>query len=231
MKLAINISTYQRKDGRTRDFLSRTLTSIKNQKHKDYKVFLIGDKYEDKDEFIEIATSILDTSQIYYENLPFALEREKYSDPEKLWSSGGTYSTNYAITKALEEGFDWVCHVDHDDIWTENHLLNFSNAIDSQEDDLVFLASRCNYLNKYIVPVYSRPGIFYPTASDLAHSSVCINFSKIPLRYRDVYSETGRVYASDADLWERTTSYIKNNGLKAILLGEPTLIYDKQEKL
>ena len=105
MKLAINISTYQRKDGRTKDFLKRTLNSIKNQKHQDYKVFLIGDKYDDQEEFLEICTTILDSSKIYYENLPFAFERDKYSDLEKLWSSGGTYSTNYAIEKALSEGF------------------------------------------------------------------------------------------------------------------------------
>ena len=231
MKLAINISTYQRKDGRTKDFLKRTLNSIKNQKHQDYKVFLIGDKYDDQEEFLEICTTILDPSKIYYENLPFAFERDKYSDLEKLWSSGGTYSTNYAIEKALSEGFKWVCHIDHDDVWEENHLLNFSDFIESNNSDFVFLAGRCNYLGKYIVPCHSSPGIFYPAASDLAHSSVCINFSKIPLRYRDVYSETGKIYASDADLWERVTGYIKQNNLSAYLIEEATLIYDKQEKL
>jgi glycosyltransferase involved in cell wall biosynthesis len=231
MKLAVNISTYRRKDGKSKDFLKRTLESIKKQKHQDYKVFLIGDKYEDNEEFLEICTSILDPSKIYYENLPFAYERDKYLDLEQIWSSGGTYSTNYAIEKALEEGFEWVCHIDHDDIWEENHLLNFSNFIESNPSNFVFLASRCDYLGKYIVPCQSPPGIFYPTPSDLAHSSVCINFSKIPLRYRDVYEETGKIYAADADLWERITEYIKENGLSAYLVEEATLIYDKMEKL
>ena len=47
MKLAIRILTYQRKDGKTPFFLRRALESIKNQTYKDYKIFLIGDKYDD----------------------------------------------------------------------------------------------------------------------------------------------------------------------------------------
>lgn len=231
MRLAINISTYQRKDGRTKAFLTRTLNSIKNQKHQDFKVFLIGDKYEDQEEFEDICKSILDSSKIYYENLPFAFERDKYTDSEQLWSSGGTYSTNYAIEKAIEEGFEWVCHIDHDDIWTENHLLNFSNFIEKEiHPDCVFLASRCNYLHKYLVPQYSNPGSFFPRPSDVAHSSVCINFSRLPLRYRDVFFETGIIYSADADLWERATIYMKDKNLYGFLLEEPTLIYDKKEK-
>ena len=230
MKLAVTIATYQRKDGRTKDFLKRTLNSIKSQKHQDYKVFLIGDKYEDHQEFLEISTSILDPSKIYYENLSFAFERDKYLDPEQIWSSGGVYSTNYGIEKALSEGFEWVCHMDHDDVWQENHLLNFSNFIESNNSDFVFLANMCNYLGKYLVPRESSPGIFYPTPSDLVHSSVSVNFSKIPLRYRDVYEETGRVYPSDADLWERITEYLKENNLFAYLMEETTIIYDKVER-
>lgn len=231
MEFAIQIATYQRKDGKSKSFLERTLNSIKNQKHQAFKVFLIGDKYDDNQEFLGLATSIIDESKIYYENLDFAFERDKYTDPDKLWSSGGVYSANHAIKKATEEGFEWICHIDHDDYWTENHLLNFSNFIENKKDpDCVFLASRCNYLYKYLVPRYSNPGPFFPMPSDIAHSSVCINFSRLPLRYRDVFAETGNAYPSDADLWERATIYMKGKNLYGFLLEEPTLIYDKKEK-
>lgn len=228
MKLAINLSTYQKKDGTTKYLLKRTLESIKNQSHQDYKVFLIGDKYDDNDEFIEIATSIIDASKIYYENLSFASERDKYSDSNKIWCSGGTYATNYAIAKALNEGYEWICHIDHDDIWDRNHLLYFSNFIESNSDkNYVFLASRC-LVDGQVYPKSSNPGQFYPKSSDLGHSSVCIKFSKLPLRYRDVYEETGIVYASDADLWNRVSEYLKNNNLYAHLLADVTIKYQKK---
>jgi len=40
MKLAIIISTYYRKDGRSSSFLTRALNSIANQTYQDYKIFL-----------------------------------------------------------------------------------------------------------------------------------------------------------------------------------------------
>jgi hypothetical protein len=229
MKLAINISTYKKKDGSTKQLLKNTLESIVNQIHQDYKVFLIGDNYEDNDEFLEIATSIIDNSKIYYENLPFAFERDKYSDLKKIWFSGGTYATNYAISKALSEGFEWICHLDHDDIWDQKHLSIFSNFIESNIDkNYAFLSSRC-LVDGQIYPKYSPPGQFYPRAVDLGHSCVCINFLKIPLRYRDVYQETGSDYAADADLWERISEYIKNNNLYAYLLEDVTVKYKKSK--
>jgi glycosyltransferase involved in cell wall biosynthesis len=231
MKIGIVISTYYRPDGKTEEFLTKTLESVKNQKHKDYKVYLIGDKYEKEDEFEKIASSIIDPDKIYYENLSYAKERDVYPNGEKLWCSGGVNARNYGIEKCLTDGIDFICSLDHDDLFTENHLKNFSDFIENNSQDYVFLANRSNYLNKYIVPVNSKPGRFYPTASDLVHSSVCINFRKLPLRFRDVFAETGVVYASDADLWTRTTEFLKTKNLMAYLLDEVTSIYYKKEKM
>ena len=50
MKLAISTSTYKRKDGGTPNLLKRALDSIFNQTHQDFKIFLIGDRYEDENE-------------------------------------------------------------------------------------------------------------------------------------------------------------------------------------
>jgi hypothetical protein len=52
-------------------------------------------------------------------NLDHAKERDRYgSDPDLkvfLWCSGGVHATNVGIQKALSEGFEYVCHLDHDD--------------------------------------------------------------------------------------------------------------------
>lgn len=42
---------------------------------------------------------------------------------------------------------------------------------------------------------------FQPKESSLIHSSVCMNFKKIPLYYRDVFEETANIgLPADADL-------------------------------
>jgi hypothetical protein len=74
MKFAIRILTYQRKDGKSEEYLRRSLGSIKKQTHQDYKVFLIGDKYDNHEELIRLSR-IISSEKIYVENLPNAVER------------------------------------------------------------------------------------------------------------------------------------------------------------
>ena len=64
-KIGIVISTYQRPDGRTPELLSRCLNSVKDQKYQNYKVFLIGDKYEDNDEFNTFGVDTIDLEKLY----------------------------------------------------------------------------------------------------------------------------------------------------------------------
>ena len=109
MNIAITTATYQRPDGGTPEYLFRALNSIKEQHHQDFKLFLIGDNYEDNDEFESLATSVLDPEKVYFENLPVAEERSIYTD-YNLWCCGGVNAMNTGIQRALEQGFDWIAH-------------------------------------------------------------------------------------------------------------------------
>ena len=121
--IGISIPTYQRKDGTTPFLLSRALESVKNQSYQDYKVFLIGDDYKDKKEFIKLASSIIPSNKIYFENLPIAIERNKYPTSSKqLWCSGGVNARNYIIDLALSDNINYLCPLDHDDYWHPQHL-------------------------------------------------------------------------------------------------------------
>lgn len=51
MKLGIVIATYQKSDDSTPFLLKRAIESIKNQTHQDYLLIIIGDKYENNNEF------------------------------------------------------------------------------------------------------------------------------------------------------------------------------------
>ena len=54
MKIGIIITTYQKLDGSSPSLLKKAIDSIKNQTHQDYTLIVIGDKYEDDDEFKSI---------------------------------------------------------------------------------------------------------------------------------------------------------------------------------
>ncbi len=226
MSLAIVIPTYQRKDNTTPYYLKRALLSIKNQTYDNYKVYLIGDNYENKSEFKQIAESIIEPNKIKYINLPIAVERVRYNlNDIKLWASGGVNATNYGIELALMDGYSYICRLDHDDYWHHDHLRLISERTGN---GYTIISTLAEHINNQILPKNgSNP--FYPKSSNLVHASTCVDFKSIPLRYRDVFFEEGRVYAADADLWDRLSIYMLNNNLVGYLINEIT-VYHKTEK-
>jgi glycosyltransferase involved in cell wall biosynthesis len=223
MHFSIVITTYQKKDGSTPKLLRKALDSVFNQDYKDFMIFIIGDKYENNDEFLEICKSY-DQEKIYYENLPFAAERDKYDDKWLIWSYGGCYANNYGINKSIDMGFEYVCHLDHDDEWLPNHLSSIKYAIDRTNS--LFICTKSQYTNGTILPTQNSdleliP--FIPRGGQLIHSSTCINFKKIPLRHRNIYEETGSLGSpGDFDMWERIGHYLKINKLEGCIVNKIT---------
>jgi len=217
MKLGIIICTYQRPNGSTPEVLKRAIESIKNQTHQDFHLIIIGDKYDNNSEFEYLCTLYKELKdKIYYENLPFAKERQKYSlGSKELWSSGGTYAYNYGIEVGLKLDLSFICHLDHDDYWHPQHLEIINHALEETKD-AVIINTCSTYFNSYLPLVelndYIEPSIIKP--GNIINSSVCIDHKTIPLRYRDVYEETGKEYAADADFWGRVKIYIDENNLK-----------------
>lgn len=230
--LGIVIPTYQRRDGNTPSLLTRALNSIKNQTYTDYKVFLIGDRYDNNDEFIELATSIIDSDKIYYENLSNAIEREKYSiGSHQLWCSGGVNATNWGIEKSISEGINYICHLDHDDYWEINHLEVINEVIEEKKPAFVYTLS--TYMNNRILPKVDIDGGVVesnPVGCWLIHSSVCMNCDIIPIRYRDVFSETNQTHPADADMWDRVGVYINENKLQSFLIKKLTCKHPTERK-
>lgn len=227
MKLGIVIATYQKSDGTTPLLLKRAIESIKKQTHLDYTLIIIGDKYEDNNEFESICNDIDLKGKIIYKNLPNALEREKYPEGSKeLWSAGGVNARNYGIDLGLESGLTYICHLDHDDYWHPQHLEIINHAIELTKDASVINTCstyfdshlpRVEFTNE-ILPSEVKPGGFI-------HSSVCINHKDIPLKYRDVFEETGKEYAADADMWVRIGGYVKEKKLKTYQITSLTCFH------
>jgi glycosyltransferase involved in cell wall biosynthesis len=223
MNFSIVIATYQRKNGSTPFFLKRALDSIFAQDYNNFKVFVIGDRYEDNKEFIKICLSY-DKQRIYYENLPIAKERDKYTDKLLIWKYGGCFANNYGINKSVKMGYEYVCHLDHDDEWEPNHLSSLKYGI--EQTGSLWLCTKSLYTNGQVLPTTTQTEElipFYPIPRGLIHSSVCINFKKIPLRHRNVYEETGvSGLAGDADLWYRMSEYLKKNNMHGCLINKIT---------
>jgi len=232
MKIGIVIPTYQRKDSSTPFFLSRALQSIKDQTHDDYKVFLIGDKYEDSNEFEQLATSVIPLEKILYYNLPVAVERERYPQGGKeLWRCGGANARNYGIQKCLEEGYNYACHLDHDDYWHPQHLEVINHTI-SLTNNPAFLFTRSTYFNSVlprIGTVNENITEMLPIPQGIVHSSVCINHSLIPFKYRDTQYEVGIERESDADMWKRISEFIeKDKILKSYFIPMLTCFHPQE---
>lgn len=231
MKLSIIIPTYQREDNSTPFYLKRALDCIFNQTHQDFKVYVIGDKYEDNEEFLKICSGY-DQDKIYFENLPIAKERDRYGKGWALWSYGGVNAVNYGIDKSLNDGNNYICHLDHDDEWSPFHLEMINDCINKTNADWICTKSLYMVPNNFLPNVYGLENeyiSFLPGYAKLIHSSVCMNFKTIPLKYRDIFDETGVVgLPSDGDLWERCSIYIKDNGLNSYCINTLTVSHNEE---
>ena len=93
--------------------------------------------YENNSEILELVSKY-DSNKLYFENLPYAKERDNYKNDKKaLWSYGGVNAMNHGILKSLKDGYEYICHLDHDDWWLEDHLGNFHLGNDLGLDSLL----------------------------------------------------------------------------------------------
>lgn len=222
INFSIVITTYQRKDGTTPLMLKRALDSIFNQEYQNFKIYVIGDKYENNEEF-ELIFKNYPKDKIYYENLPIAYERDRYTDKWLIWSYAGCYANNYGINMSVIDGFEYICHLDHDDEWYPNHLSSLNQAI--IETKSLWLCTKSEYIGGRILPNINGEDLipFLPVPKGLIHSSTCINFKKIPLRHRNVYEETGKIgLPGDADLWDRIAKFLNENNQTGCLVNKIT---------
>jgi len=223
----IILPTYNRKDGKIPFLLKRTLDSIFAQTYKDFKIYLIGDNYTPEEELVKVLSNY-PSELIYYENLPVAIEREKYLNyPLALWSAGGTNATDHGIAKAESDDIQYICLIDHDDVWLPNHLQIIHEAILVTNAQWFCTKTKIGNLDTYLPKINTnRPIVeFPPTPKGLIKSSVCFDIKAIPLKVRDVFAEEGETCPGDADLWKRSAKYIKENNLRSYYLNTHTCIY------
>lgn len=227
MKFAVYITTYQKPNGESIPLVMRALKSIENQTYKNYSLYVICDAYSDQAQ-IEYIKAEVESKKGYFFNIKESYGLTHYrNDLKKRWSTGGLNATTHAIEKILSDGLDWVCKLDHDDIWKPNHLQVMYERLSKANNDVVFAISRGKF-GKKILPVEKYAiNDYHLNRGAFFHSSTCINFSKIKLRYEDPFKK-GANMPGDAWLWIRLKKYLKANSFRAVYIPIITLIRDSE---
>lgn len=224
MKIAVIIASYFRPDGSTPKYLERALKSIENQTHKDYKVYVIGDNYSDEKGFKEICAKY----KVTCFNLPVAVEREKYPFGDyRLFCAGGVNACNYGIKLALSDGYEYICHLDHDDYWEPTHLETINSMLNLNP---VFCCTASTHIQDWLPYVQLTGDIYeyFPEACKMITSSACVKYSDTILRPRDVFEATGEAYPADADLWNRLSEEMHREGKKGYLASVITCNHNEE---
>ena len=177
-KICVIMSSYYRKNGKTKEYLSRALRMLESQTCGNFKLFLIGDHYDNNEEFEEICKSY--KNDIFYKNNEQHYRCYKFSDRYTYWSIGGALALKTGIEKAIEENFDYYLHLDDDDEWIDIHIevvLNHINHFPHAD----FLLTRSKYANTFL-PRTNEQNTFYknyiPRGRDSVHAS---HVYKLPL--------------------------------------------------
>lgn len=229
IKLGIVISTYQRPDGKTPELLTRALNCILNQTYQNWKVFLIGDKYNDNQEFKKLC-SLIPQEKITHLNLPVALERKRYPNGGKnLWHSGGATATNIGIELAVNDGYDYVCHLDHDEIWKENHLEVLAKGIEDTQS--LFLYTKGIHFTGQELPLINSNELYIKQKAlpgNAIKSASCINYRVIPLRRKDPLYYYNEISAGDAAFLKRVNLLLESSKKDSILINKVTVIHDQE---
>jgi len=226
MKIGIVIATYYRPDGKTDFYLRRALSSIEKQSFKDFKVYVIGDDYTNQHEWPLFAK---DYNQVAFVNLPIALERSLYPFGDyRLYCSGGANAVNTGISLALADGIEYICHLDHDDWWEDDHLETIHSMITSRHP--MFCCTIATYMGSYLpVSNFANEIIPYPPKDQgCSLSSSCIHYSKTSLRLRDVFAEVGIAHPGDGDFWTRLSDEMIEKEECGFLTTKITVHHDEE---
>jgi len=223
-KFGIVITTYQRPDGKTPFYLKRAIDSVLLQKHTNWKLYLIGDKYNDNDEFIKFV-SWVPSDKIIAINLPVAIERQRYPNGgEDLWHSAGATASNLGIELSVGEGYNYVCKLDHDDTWSPDHLMELNGGILETGADLLYTKS--TYRGGYLpmLEVVEKYTEHLPQPQRTINSSICVNYKKILLRRRDPMYFFNERFPGDAYFYKR----LKPLNIKSIYINKLTCFHDEE---
>ena len=224
IKFAIVMSTYYRENGKSKAYVERALKFLNQQVYQKFKLFLIGDKYANDQEFNYFRT-LLPADKLEAVNLSTAFERERCAGGHNLWCAGGTKAVNHGMDLAVNQGFTHYLHLDDDDYWNTFHLRNIAMGYEQFPEACFIVTMGICDNNLGILP--SLPGLFYNNfdcqGARAFHSSFGFRMDVIPFRYTNISPDQANtlLIPGDADMLNRVGTHCRQNNLK--ILGIPVI--------
>jgi len=170
-KICVIMPTYFRKNGSTKEYLSRALRMLESQTYGNFKLFLIGDHYDNNAEFEDLCKSY--TKDIFYKNNEQHYRCYNFEYKHNYWTIGGALALKTGIEKAIEEKFDYYFHLDDDDEWRDIHIEVVMKHI-KHFPFADFILTKSKYANKFL-PTTNEINTFYnnyiPQGEDSVHAS------------------------------------------------------------
>jgi O-antigen biosynthesis protein len=128
MTVAVVMSTYRRADL----LLNRSLASVFRQTVKPDEIIVVGDGTDD--ETVRVMESLAGCAchRLRFWNLP----HQKYPEDEgQRWCVAGLEARNFGLSQVRSE---WVCTLDDDDEYTDDHIEVLLNAVTSGPYDFAY---------------------------------------------------------------------------------------------
>lgn len=230
----VKIATFNKENGQTPILFKKTIDSLMNQTYKNWTLYLIGDDYEPQEEFDSLA-KLVPEKKIKFLNVKVNPERKRFSK-ELFGYCGGTNATNYVLDLMKNDGISHLAILDHDDIWSTNHLEILKNAYYKYPEAYFVYTKGYHEILKREVPNVPRNfEIKYdnlpPQFNDVLHSSVSWRLDQIPLRYKNTIEHQkkdshGNFIYGDAFMWQMFKEYFDKNKYKFLFIPENTVYHD-----
>ena len=190
----ILITTYKRKNNTSYSNLINISNFLKSQIYQNFMIYLIGDEYEDKEEFNKII-NLFPSDKLVSLNTNFSFRKDYFNINRNKWTCGGQYAKYLFTKKMIEDGIKYYLHLDDDDIWKNDHI-NEINKIILNFPLVDFIVCKAKYGNGYLPKEYNnldKLNLNYNNIEILpknsVHSSWMINLNTFGKRLIELYEQ------------------------------------------